>query len=113
MARRSRDAGAATQHGAVWLSANGDPLIAARLPSAATSYTETEPAPAPSCAFETKSWLPLVGEKVLPNGPIFWAAKGEPGAAVSRPLAPMRNPSTNDGPPLGPTRVPTSRRPSG
>src|SRR6476646_335606 len=103
----------ATQHGAVWLSANGEPEIASSVPSAPTSYTDTEPAFAPSCALDTKSWLPWIGENVLPNGPIRCAPNGEPGAGVSRPSLPMLNPSRYEGPALGPTRVATSSRPSG
>ena len=52
-------------------------------------------------------------DNALPNGPIRWAGNGEPGAAVRRPSAPIRNASRNDGPAFGPTRVPTRRSPSG
>src|SRR5689334_19110338 len=103
----------ATQHGAVWLSAKGEPAIAASVPSAATSYADTDPLPAPSCAFETKSRLGSVGENVLPNGPMRCAGNGEPAAAVRRPSVPIANPSRKDGPALGPTRAPTRRVPSG
>ena len=51
--------------------------------------------------------------RIMPNGPILWAGNGDPGAAVSRPSSPIRNPSRYDGPEPGPTRVPTRRRPLG
>ena len=46
-----------TQHGAVWLSANGEPLIEFSTPLGATLYAETVPFSAPACAFETNNWL--------------------------------------------------------
>src|SRR4029079_16328558 len=99
----------ATQHGAVWLSANGEPPIAVRPPFAPTVYTDTEPAPPPSWAFETNRRSSSTGEKALPNGPIRWAANGEPGAAVSRPSAPIRNASRELGPAVRPPPRATSR----
>src|SRR5438094_6822472 len=77
-----------TQQGAVWRSAKGDCPIEVSPPSAATLNDETVPLLAPPWAFETNSWLGLVGRNSLPNGPGPWAAKGEPGAAVSRPFDP-------------------------
>ena len=74
-----------TQQGAVWLSANGEPVIEFRAPLGATVYAETVPRRAPACAFETNSWFGFVGRNSLPNGPVDWAANGEPGAACSRP----------------------------
>jgi hypothetical protein len=64
-----------TQQGAVCLSAKGEPAIGSRIPFAVTSYAEMLPLPAPSWAFETKSWSELVGRNSLPNGPAPWAAR--------------------------------------
>ena len=101
-----------TQHGAVWPSANGESPIGVRVASLETRKAETLPASAPSCALETKSCRGFVGRNALPNGPTRWAAKGEPGAAMSRPKGPTRKLSMNYGPALGPTRVAISALPS-
>jgi hypothetical protein len=44
-----------TQHGAVWMSANGDDPIEVSVPSVPSLNAETVPLPGPPCAFETKS----------------------------------------------------------
>ena len=97
-----------TQHGAVWLFANGEAPIEVSVPSAAAAKAETLPLPGPPCAFETKSCVGFVGRNSLPNGPRPCAANGEPGAAVSRPFAPTVKLSISD----VFTRVPTSFVPS-
>src|ERR1700722_1126244 len=94
-----------TQHGAVWLSANGEPPSDVRVPLKESLNAETVPVPAPTlCALDTKSWLGLVGRNSLPNGPSPWAGNGDPGAAVSRPLKPTVKLSITE----VPTSVPTS-----
>src|SRR5579864_533372 len=92
-----------TQHGAVWLSANGDAPIELSVPSAATLNAETVPLPGPSWALDTNSWPGLVGRNSLPNGPGLWAGNGEPVAAVRRPSGPTEKLSISE----LPTRVPT------
>ena len=85
MVNRNRPSGViSTQHGAVWLSANGEEPIEVSVPLAESRNAETVPAPAPSWALDTKSWRGLVGRNSLPNGPRPWAGNGDPGAAVSR-----------------------------
>ena len=69
-------------------SANGEAPIEVSAPLAATAKAETVPLPAPPWAFETNSWVGLVGRNSLPNGPRPCAANGEPGAAVSLPPLP-------------------------
>src|SRR5262245_8983153 len=112
-ANRSRPSGViATQHGAVWPLANGEPAMAVRDESGPIVYTETLPAFGPSCAFETNSCHGFVGRTALPNGPMRWAGSGEPGAVASRPSKPTRKLSRYDGPFEGPTRVPMSVNPA-
>src|SRR5437763_10324703 len=97
-----------TQHGAVWLSANGEAPIEDSVPSAPTRNAETVPAPAPPWALETNSWLGLVGRNSLPKGPGPWEGKGDPGAAVRRPSDPTVKLSIAESVGVAPTRVPTS-----
>src|SRR5437763_17008450 len=92
------------QHGAVWLSANGEEPIEGSAPSAATLNAETVPLPVPAWAFETNSWLGLVGRNSLPKGPAACAGIGDPGAGVRRPLEPTVKLSISE----LPTRVPTT-----
>src|SRR5690242_9190141 len=95
-----------TQHGAVWLSANGEPLIEFSVPSEATLYAETVPLSAATlCALETNSWLGSVGRNSLPNGPRPCAENGESGAAVRRPSEPTLKLSICDRPISVPTRL--------
>ena len=75
-----------TQHGAVWKSGNGDAPIEVSVPSAATSKAETVPLPAPSWAFDTKTWRGFVGRNSLPNGPGPWAANGRAGRGGQAPV---------------------------
>src|SRR5450755_2927580 len=97
-----------TQHGAVWRSANGEDPIDDSVPLLESLNAETVPEPAAVLwAFDTNSWSGLVGRNSLPNGPRPCAGKGDPGAAVRRPLDPTVKLSISD----GPTRVPTSLLP--
>src|SRR5258708_15152013 len=96
-----------SKHGAVCRSGNGDDPIDVSVPSAATLNAETLPWLAPPCALETNSWLGLVGRNSLPNGPTPCAAKGEPGAAASRPSRRTAKLSISE----VPTRVPAGRVP--
>src|SRR6266568_1139264 len=73
-----------TQHGAVWLSANGEEPIEVSVPLAESRNAETVPVPV-LWALDTNSWRGLVGRNSLPNGPRPWAGNGDPGAGVSRP----------------------------
>src|SRR5215472_4129551 len=92
------------QHGAVCRSANGEDPIADSVPSAGSLNAETVPLPAPLWALDTNSCSGSVGRNSLPNGPRPWAAKGDPGAAVSSPPEPTVKLSIWD----VPMRVPTS-----
>ena len=58
-----------TQHGAVWLSANGEARSTSGCRRRPTLNAETVPVPAPSWALDTYSWLGFVGRNSLPNGP--------------------------------------------
>ena len=58
-----------TQHGAVWLSANGEAPIEDRVPSKPTWKADTVPLPVPPWALETNSCRGSVGRNSLPNGP--------------------------------------------
>src|SRR5438093_38171 len=93
------------------MSAKGEPATGVNTPLAATLYAETVPLPGPSCAFDTNSRLGFAGLNSLPKGPIRWAGKGEPGAAVRRPFRPTTKLSMYDGPASGPTRAPTRMLP--
>jgi hypothetical protein len=79
-----------------------------QVPSPASAKAETVPLPAPSCAFDTNSWVEFVGRNSLPNGPWPCAANGEPAAAVRRPSPPAVKLSISE----VATRVPTSLVPS-
>src|SRR6266566_4226055 len=96
-----------TQHGAVWLSANGEDPIGVSVPLAESANADTVPVPV-LWALDTNSWPGLVGRNWLPNGPRPWAGKGDPGAAVSSPPEPTVKLSIRE----VPTRVPASLVPS-
>src|ERR1700736_3066822 len=74
-----------TQQGAVWPSAYGEPPIELSVPPEVTLNADTEPFPAPPCAFDTYRCRGFTGENSLPNGPAAWAGNGDPSAGVSRP----------------------------
>src|ERR1700733_13923236 len=93
-----------TQHGAVWLSANGEAPIGDSAPSQATLKAETVPRPVPLWALETNSWNGLVGRNSLPKGPSPWAVRGDPGAALNSPPQPTEKLSIWE----VPVRLPTS-----
>src|SRR5205823_5569531 len=98
-----------TQHGAVWLSANGEPATGDSVPFRESVNVETVPVLEPTLwALETNSWFALVGRNSLPNGPRPCALNGDPGAAVRRPPKPTVKLSITE----GPTSVPTSLVPA-
>src|SRR5579872_2545990 len=75
-----------TQQGAVCASAYGDDPIELSTPPRDTLNADTEPFPAPPCAFETYRRWGATGENSLPNGPAACAGNGDPAAGVIRPL---------------------------
>src|ERR1700722_9996876 len=90
-----------TQHGAIWLSANGEAPIEVSVPLKESENAEMVPLlVAVLWALDTNSWSGSVGRNSLPNGPSPWAGNGDPGAAVSRPSKPTVK--------LSITEVPTS-----
>src|SRR6266702_6510874 len=94
-----------TQHGAIWPSANGEPVTEDSVPFGESVNAETVPLSGfGSWALETNSWSGSVGRNSLPNGPRSWALNGELGAAVSRPSKPTVKLSIRE----VPTSVPTS-----
>src|SRR5271157_4742855 len=94
-----------TQHGAIWSSANGEPLTGDSLPLRWSRNAEIVPlSGAVLWALDTNSWFGLAGLNSLPNGPRPWAGNGDPGAAVSRPPEPTVKLSIRE----GPTSVPAS-----
>src|SRR5258708_4353198 len=94
-----------TQQGAVWRSAKGEEPIELNAPAFVTLNAETEPLPAPPCAFEMYRCEGLAGENSLPKGPAAWAGNGEPAAGVSSPSDPTTKLSTRN---VLATVVPTS-----